>query len=366
VIGRALIAQPRVRLARDLGGELSGETRLADAGLAREQDDLAGAAPGLVQAVVQQGALGRPPDEVGDPAARRLEPALRHGDALDREGLDRLGEALRCLAAEIGEPEEVADEAASGAGEDDLTRLRQSLQARREVGRVAGDIVLYNLAAHDNQPGGNPHARLELFDLIQLRHPIDQRQSAARGTLGVVLMRPRIAEIGQHPVAHVAGDKPAKALDDLCDAAMVSADNPAQIFGIEPRRQRGRADEIAEHHRQLPPLGSVVRPRTGRYGWRRQCLGGGQTGNGSEETLAVPERHAKLLEIDLRQLRQDIGVDVTRTKQRLVLSEAKTSEPTPDIHGRAPPTRADHPSVEAPCPGLEINWLDGRGKQTLT
>jgi hypothetical protein len=34
VIGRALIAQPRVRLVRDLGGELSGEPRLADAGLA--------------------------------------------------------------------------------------------------------------------------------------------------------------------------------------------------------------------------------------------------------------------------------------------------------------------------------------------
>src|SRR6516162_4595734 len=65
VIGRALIAQPRVRLVRDLGGELSAEPRLADAGLAREQDDLAGAGPGLAQAVAQQGALRRPADEVG-------------------------------------------------------------------------------------------------------------------------------------------------------------------------------------------------------------------------------------------------------------------------------------------------------------
>jgi hypothetical protein len=39
-------------------------------------------------------ALRHPPDEVGDPAAHRLEPAFRHGVALDREGLDRLGEAL--------------------------------------------------------------------------------------------------------------------------------------------------------------------------------------------------------------------------------------------------------------------------------
>jgi hypothetical protein len=45
--------------------------------------------------------------------------------------------------------------------------------------------------------------------------------------------------------------------------------------------------------------------------------------------------HTKLLEICLRQLGQDIGVDFTRAKERLVLSEAKTSEPTPDIR---PPT----------------------------
>ena len=50
----------------------------------------------------------------------------------------------------------------------------------------------------------------------------------------------------------------------------------------------------------------------------------------------MPERHAELLEIDLRQLRQDIGVDFTRAKERLVLSEAEMSEPTPDIHDRAP------------------------------
>jgi hypothetical protein len=54
---------------------------------------------------VQQGAFRRPADEVGDPAARRLEPAFGFGDTFDHEGFDRLGEALRCLRAEIGEPD---------------------------------------------------------------------------------------------------------------------------------------------------------------------------------------------------------------------------------------------------------------------
>jgi hypothetical protein len=59
--------------------------------------------------------------------------------------------------------------------------LGQGLQARGQIGRIAGDIVLDNLAADDNQPGGNPDPRVELFALTQLRHPIDQRQPAARG-----------------------------------------------------------------------------------------------------------------------------------------------------------------------------------------
>jgi hypothetical protein len=46
-----------------------------------------------------------------------------------------------------------------------------------------------------------------------------------------------------------------------------------------------------------------------------------------EETLAVPERHTELLEVDVGQLRQDMGVDFTRATERLVLSEAETSEP---------------------------------------
>ena len=64
----------------------------------------------------------------------------------------------------------------------------------------------------------------------------------------------------------------------------------------------------------------------------------------------MPERYAKLFEVDVGQLRQYIGVDFTRAKEHLVLPEAETSEPTPDIHGRTPRARSDHPSVETLCP----------------
>jgi hypothetical protein len=92
----------------------------------------------------------------------------------------------------------------------DTVGLGRGLQARREIRRVAGDIVLDHLAANDNQPGGYPDPRAELFALIELHHPIDQRQPASRGALGIVLVRLRIAEINQGAVAHVAATNPPK------------------------------------------------------------------------------------------------------------------------------------------------------------
>ena len=156
--------------------------------------------------------------------------------------------------------------------------------------------MLDNLATDDHQPGGNPDPRVELFGLIELRHPIDQRQPASRGALGVVLMRLWIAEIHQDAVAHVAGDKPAKALDNLCDAAVVGADDPAQILRIKPRGQRRRADQIAEHHSQLAPLGFGNRNRCWGGDW--WCVSRDERGDGIEQPTAMADRrYAKLAQV---------------------------------------------------------------------
>ncbi len=292
--------------------------------------------PGLAQAVAQQGALRRPADEVGEPAARRLEAALCYGDAFDREGFDRRGEALRSLAAEIGQPEQVADEAAGGAGEDDLPGFRKSLQARREVGGLADHRLLLRRAfadqiADDDKPGRDADADGERLRStgLQARHRRCYFQPGPHRPLGVVLMRPRIAEISEHPITHEFGDKAVIARDDAGTGVLIGADLLAQFLGVEPRRQRRRADEIAEHHRQLPPLGGVLRLRAGRCGGRRRCLGGGQTGDGFEETLAVPERHTKLLEVDLRQLRQGLRVRsrLRGPSRRLGRSERRNTPP---------------------------------------
>src|SRR5208337_1428349 len=78
---------------------------------------------------------------------------------------------------------------------------------------------------------------------------------ACTACFGVMLVGQRIAEIGQHPVPHVLRDEPAGLADEIGAAAVIRADDLAQILGIEPRRECRRADQIAEHHRQLPAFG---------------------------------------------------------------------------------------------------------------
>jgi hypothetical protein len=42
-----------------------------------------------------------------------------------------------------------------------------------------------------------------------------------------------IAEIGEHAVTHVLGHETAVTLDQFGAAAMIDADDPSQVFGVE-------------------------------------------------------------------------------------------------------------------------------------
>ena len=44
----------------------------------------------------------------------------------------------------------------------------------------------------------------------------------------------------------------------------------------------------------------------------------------------------ELLKVDLGQVGQHIGVDFALAECGFILAKAKASQPTPDIHGRAP------------------------------
>src|SRR5271165_4132471 len=127
----------------------------------------------------------------------------------------------------------------------------KSVKLQARVGIATGLVIV-----GDHQPGGDPDPRLELdgFD-IEATDSTDQAQPGPDRPLGIVLMRSRVSEINQHAVAHVFRDETVEPGDDLGDSAMIRADDLAQILGIEPRRKRRRADQVAEHHGQLPAFG---------------------------------------------------------------------------------------------------------------
>ena len=62
----------------------------------------------------------------------------------------------------------------------------------------------------------------------------------------------------------------------------------------------------------------------------------------------MPQRHAKLLKVDLGQLRQNISINFVRTEGGLILIEAKASQPTSEVHdcARTPPGAHDHPGKQ--------------------
>ena len=150
-------------------------------------------------------------------AFHRYLPAAPPRLAPVRDALEVLGVRDRCSSNRL------PIKPARAVGDDDHVRLGNALQARREVRRIADDAALLRFArsgqvADDDHPGRNPDCArcngptpaLASFGTASI-----MRQPGLHGALGIVLMGLGIAEINQHAVAHVFGDEPAMALDQL-------------------------------------------------------------------------------------------------------------------------------------------------------
>ena len=172
---------------------------------------------------------------------------------------------------------------------------------------------------------------------LQLRRRLDDIDSRPDRALGVVLVRLRIAEIGEHAVAHVFGDEAAVARDQRRAAFVIGGDDLAHVLGIEPRGERRRADEIAEHHGQLAALGDVVGGRVDLgdwLTWRALPISAAQTCDRLEQPLSVAHEHAELFEIRVREVRQDFDVDFVFAERGFIPGETEVPKPSPDVHGR--------------------------------
>jgi hypothetical protein len=60
------------------------------------------------------------------------------------------------------------------------------------------------------EPRGDAEPHAQILPRRQSADRLYYRQPSAHRPLGIILMRLRIAEIDQHPVAHVLGDKPVR------------------------------------------------------------------------------------------------------------------------------------------------------------
>jgi hypothetical protein len=246
------------------------------------------------------------------------------------------------VPAECLQPEPISEQPARRGRHDDGPGIDESLQARRQVRRLADDTALLRLALADqvtdhHEPGGDADANLELADRGRVE-PSDRDNDVEAGTdgaLGIVFVGPRKAEISEHAVAHVFGDETVEAANRLRDTAVIGADHLAQLFGIEPRRQCRRADQIAEHHRQLSALGRRAGPGFRRRDVRDRSRPGTQAGNGFQHLAAMTDRgDAEFLQIVGGQARQQFGSDVVLLEGGRVLLEAKRPQPLGNVHRR--------------------------------
>jgi hypothetical protein len=164
----------------------------------------------------------------------------------------------------------------------DGVRLRDALQARGDVRRLAegqrlAPTLAADLADHDGtrvnaDPDRQPDPRVALEARVERRDRLDDAEGGAHGPPRVILAGERIPEVHEQTVAQVLRDVPVERADGVVARLLIRTHHLAQHLGIEPPGQLRGADQIAEHHRELPAL-RLRRPRRGRNRFSR--LAGG-------------------------------------------------------------------------------------------
>ncbi len=344
-VGEATAAVP----VRELGDtvevlvELPGQARLADAGDARDRDQMGVAlALAVVEQVLDQTQLTIAADERRLEALRFQGTAGAGDDAQGSPDRDEPDLALQLVHADVLVDDSRLGRAPGRLAHQDLARLGQGLDPRGGVDEIAGDHALALGADRDSGLAGQhrcPRAEATQADLVaERRDRCDQVERGPDGPLGVVLRRRGRAPDGHHRVA-----------DELLDGAPVEADQPparieiprkklTRVFGVATLRQAREADEVGEEHGDEPPLGNGGNGHP-RGDPRRDLVCGG-LGSERSPTLAA-EAHSGLVRAStcgagLRQRRRAASAELA---PRSVLRAATCAdrhlaeEPTPSRRG---------------------------------
>src|SRR5262245_56446271 len=209
MVGRALVAQARVRLAGDALGESCRKAGLTDPRLSGDQYNLPFALPRDASPFPKVSDLIRPAAKTSQfTYADRFEAALRSRQAFDRPCRDRFGNTLDLVAAEIAQMEQITEQPARGAGEDDRPRLGQCLNAGCKVRRIPDQSMLSQgtlstEVANHHQTGRDANADRERYRsaCLKPRNRGNDIKSRPHGSPSIVFVRAGVAKIGQYPVA---------------------------------------------------------------------------------------------------------------------------------------------------------------------
>ena len=263
LVRRAEILQAAVEADVALLLELGEEARLADAGLAGDEHDLAGARQGPRPAAAQEVHLL--------PAAHQLQ----HAGSAQRFESPRAGafaghlphghrREVVCQHERLHLPavEELADQPAGAAGDEHAVRRRGRLQPQGEIEGLAGRGNLARRrrrCADHHHSRGDPDVRAERAGSVDGAHGIDQFEPCPDRALRVVLLRPLVSEIDRHAVAQGLRDEAAEALGDIGAGAVNRTHQLCLVLGAEPGRYGGQAADPARQDAQLPQLARARR-----------------------------------------------------------------------------------------------------------
>ena len=242
------------------------QARFAQARLADDQHQLALALTRPLPAPHQHGDFLVPTDKRREIALPGTAAAATRANEPEQRG--RFGHPFERVRAALFRNKQPGDLTLHPRRDQDRARLGQRLHPRGDVGDVA-----INLAARIEDGGAGFEAdtgdefwlgRSGVLAIEFGQGALDRKRRACRA-LGVVLMRQRIAEQAHQPVAEFFRDMAAHFGDRSGSGVKIGADQVAPFLGIELRGDRGRADQIAEHHREIAALASRYRRLARRW-----------------------------------------------------------------------------------------------------
>jgi hypothetical protein len=89
---------------------------------------------------------------------------------------------------------------------------------------------------------------------VERHQRVHDRQAGTDRAFRIILAGGGPAEVDEQPIAEVLGDVAAEARDGAGGGLLVLRDEVAPVLGVELLRERRRADQVAEQHRQLAAL----------------------------------------------------------------------------------------------------------------